>query len=262
MKPLSRYRLRSVGIVLAWAALYPLPAGAEINLEFRPISVDAVAGDVVELALYAVSDDETDQPFAALDLAFTWDPAHLGLLGKDDTGSAPKLFSGFPVDDPFGLNEEVPPQDGDGLYSAFALLGMPIDATPEGTLVTTLQFRALLRTPGTVVEMIRIDEDPRHPTVVWDGRLPNNPVTGDIGQAVVRITGCIRNPEWECDGDVDGNGVVNPVDVGLIQAAFGTTDPDDLCQYDVDCNGVINPVDAGIVQSLFGTCNPPRSACP
>jgi hypothetical protein len=164
------------------------PARANIDLEFRPQQQTVLVGEAVALGLYAVSDnDMTNQSFAAIQAIFQWDPGHLRLLGLDETGSVDLLSSGFTVNDPFGLNEAIPPQDGDGLYLALAFLGDPIDATPQGTLVTTFQFEALSLAEETLVDLLPTGGDPPGETIVFDGTVPNLDVTGELRGATVRI---------------------------------------------------------------------------
>jgi hypothetical protein len=161
------------------------PAGAAIDLEFRPQQQTVMVGETVGLGLYAVS--ESSQSFSAIQAIFAWQPGHLQLLGLDETGSVGLLSSAFPVGDPFGLNEVVPPQDGDGLYLALAFLGVPIDATPQGTLITTFQFAALNAVDETIVGFLATGGNPPGETIVFDGEVPNFDVTGQLLGATVQI---------------------------------------------------------------------------
>jgi hypothetical protein len=71
---------------------------------------------------------------------------------------------------------------------AWAILGEPVDATPEGVLVTTFQFQALGLTPGTLVDMLVSGGSPVGYTTVWgDGQQANYPVTGTLDNALVEI---------------------------------------------------------------------------
>ncbi|MCZ6652838.1 MAG: hypothetical protein O7D91_07410, partial [Planctomycetota bacterium] len=168
---------------ICWA----VPALADINLEFRPPSQSVLIGDTVNIGLYAVSDDETDQLLAAAQVIISWDPSFLQLLGIDGTGAVPLLSSGFPSNDPFNLNEVVPPQDGDGLHVALAPLGNPVPTTPEGVLLTTFQFLALADTPQTPVDIMDSGGDPLGETIVFDGTVPNLDVSGTLIGGVVEI---------------------------------------------------------------------------
>lgn len=162
-------------------------ARASINLEWRPSAQTVVVGGTVNVGFYAVSDSGSDQLLSAVDAIFAWDPAFLQLLGVNNTGAEPLLFSGFAVNDFSNLNEIVPPQDGDGFYQAFAFLGTPVAATPAGTLLTTFQFQALSETPSTPISVLASGGSPVGNTVVFDGVTPNTPVTGTLGGATVAI---------------------------------------------------------------------------
>jgi len=183
---LSRVIL-SVEMLLAALVWRPSLVAASINLEWRPNAQTVNVGDAADLGLYAVSDSGADQLLSAADVIFTWDSAFLDLLGNDNTGGAPLLVSGFPTVDPYSLNEAVPPQDGDGFYLAYAFLGMPVAATPAGTLLTTFQFQAVGQTPATDVFVAATGGSPEGHTAVYDGTTPALEVTGTLGSASVTI---------------------------------------------------------------------------
>jgi hypothetical protein len=189
MKALDPLRLLlKAGIVLVifltarvgWADEVP------INLEWRPATQTVYVGDTVEIGLYAVAAYD-DQLFRALDMVFTWDPDHLELLGVDDTGAVDLLYSGLPADDPYNLNETVPPEDGDGYYRAWANLGEPVVVTTAGVLLTTFQFTALSPACETVVDIPPSGGDPLLETTVWGGPGANTNVTGTLGDAEIEM---------------------------------------------------------------------------
>ena len=191
----------------------------EIDLEFRPATQTMYLGDTVAVALYAVSDDDTIQTMAAMEVILSWDPTYLQLVGTDDTGAAPWFIDGF-TSDPYGLNETIPPQDGDGLYLAWAPFGSPIGATPAGTLVTTFVFTALDLTPGTTVEALESAGSPPGQTIVYDGTIPNFDVTGLLIPAGVTIE-CS-----ECVADLNCDGVTDFEDFNLLVQFWQTPDGD------------------------------------
>ncbi len=212
----------------------------EINLELRPPTQTAGIGETVRLGLYAVSDSDEVQSMSAADVILGWDPAYLQLLGNDDTGAVPLLVSGFPVTDPYGLNEEVPPQDGDGFYLAYAPLGRPVEATPEGTLLTTFLFDALEATEGTVVEILESAGSPVGHTVVYDGEVPGLDVTGTLGTATVVIRECRH-------GDFDGDGHVDLADFAAFQWCYAGVDESEIdvcvCVFDFVPDAIIDLAD-------------------
>lgn len=161
-------------------------AHADINLEWRPVMQTHPVGATLRVGLYAVSDSAEDQYLAAVDVIIAWSPTYIQLLGIDNAGSPGWLYSGFP-DDPYQLNESIPPQDGDGFYNALANFGEPVAATPEGTLLTTFEFLALADTPSTILEILEEAGSPPGETVVYDGFIPNLDVTGTLGSAQFSI---------------------------------------------------------------------------
>lgn len=164
-------------VVIAIAALCPL-ANASINLTLQPVNAVADIGEVVEVRVYATSDSSSNQLLSAVQMILGWQTPYLQLLGNHQSGAVPLLVSGFPVGDPWGLNESNPPQNGVGMYQAFAPLGNPVAATPSGTLLTTLRFLALAPTPATPVDILPSAGSPVGHTIVFDGTTPNTNVTG------------------------------------------------------------------------------------
>lgn len=215
-----------------------------ISLEWRPVSQTVRVGDPAEIGLYAVTDEET-QLFRALDLVFAWDPEVLELDGLTDTGQL--LSSGFPASGDGGLNEVVPPQDGDGYYRALAQLGDPIEVTPAGLLITTFEFRALATAASTLVEILPSGGSPLIETVVWGGPGANTNVTGTLGSAEVTVF-CM-----ECPGDLDGSGFVDIRDLAELLAHYGTTSGAVAEDGDLDCDGDVDVSDLAALLAVYHT---------
>jgi hypothetical protein len=231
-------------LVLTWV-LAGAPATANINVELRPTSPIITIGldDTVGIGLYLVSDDDTIQLSGGADISISWEPEFLHLLGLDETDAVPLFFSDFPTGNPSGLNESNPPQDGDGIYIAWSMLGSPIAVTPEGTLLTTFVFEPVNPTPGTTID-IPDPNDPPADTIVYDGTIPNLDVTGTLTGASVEIEPC-------CPADFNGDCLVNVVDFLILLAAWGT-DPGG--PPDIDGNGVVNVNDFLLLLAAWGPC--------
>lgn len=165
----------------AWASFTP------IHLEFRPAESSVRVHDPVALGLWAFTSPGETQLFRALDMVFTWEPDFLQFEGLDSTGAVPLLSSGLPEADPHGLNEVVPPRDGDGYYKAWAPLGAPISVTSAGVLLTTFVFTALLPNAETIVSPASSGGQPLLETTVWGGPDANTIVTGTLGRARIEI---------------------------------------------------------------------------
>jgi len=220
------------------------PTGGAIDLELRPVTQTVTVGSDVQLVLYTVSDDQNDQLLAALQAIIAWQPQHLQLVGINSDGAVMLLSSEFPEGDPFGLNETVPPQDGDGIYVAFAPLSNPVAATPEGAIITTFEFLAVTPTPGTPVGFLTTAGDPPTDTIVFDGEVANLDVTGMLSGAVVTVLPC-------CPPDLDGDCIVGIVDFLALLAAWGT-DPGG--PPDLDGDGDVGIVDFLMLLAAWGPC--------
>ncbi len=175
-------------VIMPWWVCSALPSRASVNLEWRQEPAAVHVGDILRIGLYAVSDDpQTSQAIAGLDVIVAWDTTLLRLLGVDDNGPYNWLSSGLPIGDPFGLNEQIPPLDGDGLYLAQGNFSQIPQATPDGLLVTTFEFEALASGCGPLVTMLQSAGTPTTHTVVWSGIVPGTPVTGQLSAAMVVI---------------------------------------------------------------------------
>lgn len=239
-------------IPLCWLTAFAMTATVlgNVDLEWRPAEQTALVGEVVNVGLYAVSDDpNAAQSMAAMDIIFTWDPNKLEFLGVDDTGGPGWMSSGFPIDS-HGLNEANPPLDGDGMYTAFAPFGAPIDATPAGALVTTFQFAALGTTSATVVNIPASAGSPPGDTAVFSGDIPNLNIVGELGAAEVTIF-CMA-----CPGDLDNDGDIDLSDLAELLAHFGMTSGVIAEDGDIDCDGDVDLSDLAALLAVFNqTCD-------
>ncbi len=243
----TRFSTKGALLCLLLIAAHAASSEALINLEWRPMSQTSEVGARVEIGLYAVSDDpEMDQLIAAMDVIVSWDPAHLQLIGVDCIGCPNWLFSGF-SNDPYGINEEIPPQDGVGIYSALSPLGMPIPATPQGTLVTIFQFDALAITDDTLVDILESAGSPTGYTVVYDGTVPGLDVTGTLGNAHVEILCQI------CPGDLDGDDDIDLSDLAELLSHYGMTSGAMPYDGDLNCDGDVDLSDLAALLSVYGT---------
>ena len=246
-------------------------ASANVNLEWRGrvCQQTVESGETVEIGLYAVSDDDTDQPFLGIQAVFAWDPTALQFQGKIDNGPYSWSPSWFPDDsDLEGLNADcgsdvfcdpyssTPYNDGDAYYAAFGQFAPnpPPYATPEGLLVTTLVFTAGTVTPATelrVLESVGVAST----TVMYADEHGTQIVTGELGSLTISIATCALK------GDLDRDCTVDLADL----EQFGTclTGPDGgplepQCQpadFDGDCDADMR--DVASFQSAFGQLGAP-----
>lgn len=240
----SRTGVQMTVTFIVASILHPLQARAAIDVELRPVSQSASLGQTVEVGLYMASDDETDQLLSAAQVILAWEPAKLQLLGHHGVGAVVLLSSSFPAGDPFGLNESVPPQDGDAIYVAWAPIAGSVAATPEGALITTFEFLALAPATASPVDIVEIGGAPPTATIVFDGSVPNLDVTGLLSGAAVEIVSC-------CPADLNGDCLVGIEDFLGLLAAWGT-DPDG--PPDLDGNGVVGIEDFLDLLAAWGRC--------
>jgi hypothetical protein len=232
----------ATGVLLAVTT----PTLANVDVEFRAVEGTVAVGETANLGLYLVSDDQTDQLVSAAQMVFTWEPQYLQLLGLDYTGAVEVLSASFPSFNP--LNEAVPPQDGNGMFIVMASLGHPIAATPEGALLATFQFEALQETSGTLVDVVPTFDDPPDESIVYDGTVPNWPVTGSLTGDMIVVG---ESGAETCRSDIDGDGEVGIADFLDILAAWGAAESS---AADIDGDGQVGVGDFLQLLSDWGPC--------
>ena len=178
------------GLTFAASAL------ANVDLAFQPALQAAIVGNVVEIHLFAASDDVGTHPVQTIEVILQWDPDYLELLGVDHglAGHAWHM-AGFPLD-PDGLNAgvvtpwtDVPANDGNAFYVALAAVDDPAPVPPSpGLLVTTIRFRALEPVDLTSLSMLASYGTQSH-TRVLAASPPNTDVTGNISSTAGVVIG-------------------------------------------------------------------------
>jgi len=238
------------------AACGSIGAGASaqnplIGVELVGPAANVVVGDTINVKVRLKREIiDSFQPighsFAAFDMVFAWNPAHLKLLGRTQVGAVPLLASYFPSPavDYTGINEVVPPQDGDGLYFALAPLGNPVQVSEQGVLVTTLQFKVLSAFVETWVDVLpELTVTFTGKTAVYDGTFAGLDITGTLTHALIRQI----DP---CPSDLDDDGVVNGADLAIVLGDWGTASP----LSDLNLDGMVNGADLAIVLGAWGLC--------
>lgn len=171
--------LSSMKAAIAAAAAFLTAAAAAragVDIVLVPEQTVAEVGQTVRVRIMLVADSAETELVSAAQVIIAWDPAQLHLLGNDSTGAVPLLSGGFPLD-PHGVNEVSPPQDGSGLFLAFAPLMSAITVDQEGVLLGTMLFEGV--TPGYAAIDVPAAGGPSDtPTVIFDGGEPNLDITG------------------------------------------------------------------------------------
>jgi hypothetical protein len=179
--------MRTFLVALMTAIVGVCSLQAEVDLELRSDGEIVEVGNVVEVDLYFVADNNgADDPFCAAQLIVTWDETRLTLLGNEDDEPGVWMLSGFPADDGLdGLNNSF--DDGDAYYHLWCWLGEPAAvSTPGGLYITTFQFMAIA--PGDAGIEIIDEYGYCSVTAVLDEEIPGWNIVGDLGNAEVTIT--------------------------------------------------------------------------
>lgn len=225
-------------------------AAGDVDVIFQPIDEVVTVGEVLEIQVILASDSGRTELVAAAEAIFTWEPDKLQLLGNEEDGSVELLTSTFPTNHPSGLNESNPPKDGIGMYMAWAPLGDPVAVTPDGILLTTFLFEALEPATETFIDIIPFIGDPDDPeakTIVFDGVIPNNDITGSLTSATVTILP-------SCLGDLNDDGQVDTEDLFILLAAWGPCSDPQECPADLNMDAEVNTEDLFMLLANWGVC--------
>lgn len=206
------------------------PAMGNVHLELRVSQNVAELAEFVGVDLYAVSDDQTDQPFVGLDAVLRWDTATLRLVGfAPDVSPFSWPRSNFPNDEPLDrLNADcgpdtfcipytgLPYNDGNAFYQAAALSpDSPPMATPDGLLIVRLVFETII--PISITDVGFHDRFGLYSSskVVASGPNGTAVVTGELRSVSFGIAACGTR------GDFSGNCRVELTDYQEFEPCIG-----------------------------------------
>ena len=224
---------------------------AKLNLVLAQPETNIQVGDEFEIPLM-VSAATEPQRYVVADIVFAWNPEHIQFMGISHVGSHPLIwtaFSGLPYCQPgqtsgcgdyYGLNELPIPQDGNGLYFGYNILGsMFIVSDP--VQIVRFKFKALAPVSATEVQLLpQYTVNYTAKTIVYGGNIPGLGVTGTLTNAVVTIV-----PQ-ALDGDFDGDGMVGSSDMARLLGNWGAVSFGEN-QYDLDGDGVVGSGDLAIL---------------
>lgn len=220
--------------LFAWSAGLPR-AIAEVDLVLWPDPATVAVGETVDVGLYAVSDDGSDQEMSALSVVMTWNANDLELERDLRNGSFTWSFSGFlPDSQADGLNDSF--LDGNAFYQALGNFTIPAVATAEGLLVTTFRFKARAKTAAATI-VIEPELGEYSKTKVFKYNVINFDIKGVLGTADITILGVAalaasdvwvpagREAQIVVSGDLDDRntfGVMILLELFALQGAVGT----------------------------------------
>ncbi len=229
----SRYVVSCLALAGALAATRSTdPGTAAVDLELRPAQQTVLVGDDVDLGLYAVSADGSDESVGFVGAVLVWNATTLALTGHSDEGAFAWAYSGFPYESA-GLN--ISYGDGDAYYQAVVVRGGPLaTANAAGALVTTLQFSALSASTGPTAVVIVPCVDTTCTRVLDRHPFDFGPteITGSLGDPAEVTVLC--QLDTHCD---DGNPCTDDTcdaGQGCVFTPDDTNDPDD----GLFCNGL------------------------
>ena len=224
---------------------------AKLNLVLAQPETNIRVGETFEIPLMVAAATEP-QRYVVADIVFAWNPEHLQFLGISHEGSHPLIwtsFSGLPYCQPgqstgcgdyYGLNELPIPQDGNGLYFGYNILGsMFIVSDP--VQIVRFKFKALAPVSATEVQLLpEYTVNHTAETIVYGGNIPGLGVTGTLTNALVTIV------PTNLVGDIDGDGSVGSTDMAILLAAWGqqsfTLNP-----ADINGDGTVNSIDLSML---------------
>jgi hypothetical protein len=226
-----------------------------VSLADQPVQVGDTFG--VQIRMNA---DTTDQRYSVADIIFGWDNTKLEFLGVDHTGSHPYIWlaiSGLPcvedengnaIDDPlcnglrdfYGINEAMPPADGNALYFGYGELGQTFIVTNAEVNIVRLRFRVIDSFAQTEVFFIpEMTANSTAKTRVYGSYIPGLDVLGTTTNAVIVGAQTLA-------GDFDGNGVVDSADMAMLLSNWGAVSFGEN-PYDLDGDGVVGASDLTIL---------------
>ena len=186
--PPARARYAMCAALCAWSAGLPC-ALAEVDLVLWPDPATVAVGETVDVGLYAVSDDGSDQEMSGLSVVMTWNANALELESDLRNGPYTWSFSGFLGDSQAdGLNNSF--LDGNAFYQAVGNFTIPAVATAEGLLVTTFRFKARAKKAVATI-VIEPELGSFSKTKVFQFNAINVDIKGTLGTADIMIIGVV-----------------------------------------------------------------------
>jgi len=214
-----------------------------VHLELRYSAWTVEESNTFRVQLYALTDAPEGRRFSSMAAILSWDPSVLQLIGMIDIEDYNWFVSAFP-DGTYDVDEfNVTWQDGDAYYLALGQFPLPgfsyPFAGPAGLHIVDFVFRAIAPTPGTLIEMpVTVGKKPDTETEVLDHLIPNNPVTGALLPAEVRVGAY---------GDNDDDTDVDLKDIAALQNCYsGANVPhagNGCGLFDYNADGDVDPID-------------------
>lgn len=176
-------------------------------------------GDHIRIGLHCTADPAVRA--VAADIIIKWEPTVLRLDGIDTSvGTMPFVYCDFPspkslLNDLSGINEAIPPADGDALIYWLCELGSVVMADDDTMVV--FEFTVVSPFTTTTVGFVPELTYTGYPewTVIYGTNTPGQVATGTLTDAVIR---------WNAN-DINSDGVIGPADLAAVLSNWGSGSP-------------------------------------
>lgn len=228
-------------VCLTNPALAQNDPAAKLNLTLVAPQQAVALDDIVEVQLM-VSAENNPQRFVVADVAFGWDNTRLQLLGVSLVGSHVGVmaeYSTFPINDYTLCNEVVPPQDGNGMFYCYGVLGYQWIVTTEPAQMCKFRFKVIGLGRSDVVLYDNLPLNPQYPAkcLVYGCCVGGNVVTGSLTDTTVGLA---------VQGDFNNDGLVTAQDMGELLADWGSTSFK-ANPHDINNDGIVNSQDLALL---------------
>ena len=224
----------------------------KINLKLVSPETTISVGETFEIPV-VVHTSDAQQRYVNADVVFEWDIEKLEFIGISHANCHPLIatqYSGLPYCPPgqvngcgdfYGLNETIPPTDGNGLYYSYSNLGSNLVVDQTETQIVKFIFKAINNFDFTEIKILpQYTVNYTATTVIYGSSIPGLSVTGTLTNAIITGT--------QLTGDFNQDGVVGSDDMALLLSNWGLTSFKNN-PYDLDCDGVIGAGDLTILIS-------------
>lgn len=230
---------------------------AKIDLTLVPEATNVSQDQTFSVSLM-MSAQTTPQRYFVSDIIFSWDHTVLEFVGISHEGSHPLIWvppSGMPCpesvtecagigEDYTGINEAIPPADGNGLYYGYGQLGQIFIVT-EPVQIVKFVFKAIAPFETTQISLLpELNVGYEAQTVVYGSYIPGLSVTGTITNATINGAPALA-------GDFDRNGIVDSADMATLLANWGAVSFGEN-PYDLDGNGTVGAGDLAVLFNNWG----------
>ena len=209
-------------------------ASAQSMVDLRLVGPAApiIPGQIFDVKLRVTRQDlAATASLVAVDCIVGWNPAHLRFVSITGAGSIPLASSYLPTPavDYTGINEIIPPADGNLLYYALTPLGAPRAVPEAGVQIVTFRFESIGLFTTTSIDVID-NLNILYPTetVVYDGVVPGVDDFGIGYSATITQLDC-STIFWYRDSDGDGAGDPDSSTTGCTQPAGFVSSSNDRC---------------------------------